>query len=559
MSRPFDAAATTLHLGGHKTATDKADLSVIAKSFELMPWSATRLAMQHGAEPMTTIKNTCSPKASTALAASTKPPNRQKRRANDEQERQQRTVSHRRLQGEAGSARELQSPGASASGLEPTSQAYSPGSHWTGVHHDMPKHPLVQIAARTRRAIRYQCRSDGGSSYSPRRRWLQDAARANLRSLRRLKSITDPLDFQLAVNDHMLAYANRIVAATHQVSREYPLPVPASKLAEIAEAARANTMIVPTLAIHEQFGRKRRSTYGYGISDKVRQLMLADIIRYVGPQPHNDFAAPGAGGRDAHIRHVRNLNRRGFCHCAVSDISDAYNSVRPDHIAELIPLPSSALENILFAGEPEGDGWGGDDTYDDEGSHLMAPPGLPQGSICSGPALSMVVGNVLRSLTEDAWDLSHYVDDIVICAQSHSEMEQLQLRLEEELLGLTGGGLRLHKTQFADFSRGESIDLLGYRLSPSSSGELYVRPSPQGWAKAEDECYSKLSGALKQAGGLSHSALFEKAHDYFMGWASSHGEWVPQWDQDKRFIAGRRASEVHELFCDEHEIAAPWE
>ena len=163
----------------------------------------------------------------------------------------------------------------------------------------------------------------------------------------------------------MNSFGNRIAAAVHQVTREYGCPVSADQLNRIAQAAGADTRIVPTLATHEQVGRKLRTTYGYDISDKVRQLMLADFIRYVGPQSHNDFAAPGAGGRDAHIRHVRDLNRRGFSHCAVSDISDAYKSVRPDHIVELIPLPASALTNILFAGDPEVEVLGREYTYED--------------------------------------------------------------------------------------------------------------------------------------------------------------------------------------------------
>ena len=137
-------------------------------------------------------------------------------------------------------------------------------------------------------------------------------------------------------------------------------------------------------------------------------------------------------------------------------------------------------------------------------------------------------------------------------------MLTLQLRLEEELLGLTGGGLRLHKTQFADFSLGESIDLLGYSLSPACGRELDVRPSPQGWAKADEECVHKLQERHRQD-GLSYGALFDIAHDYFMGWAASQGEWQPRGSQDKRLIAGDRASEVHELFCDEYGITAPWE
>ena len=189
----------------------------------------------------------------------------------------------------------------------------------------------------------------------------------------------------------------------------------------------------------------------------------------------------------------------------------------------------------------------------------MAPPGLPQGSICSGPALSMVVGNVLRLLAEDEWDLSHYVDDIVICAQSHTDAVHLQLRLEAEFLGLTGGGLRLHKTQLADFSRGESVDLLGYRLSPVSDGELYVRPSPRSWEQAEGKCYDKLLDALLQGGGPTWAALFEIGRDYFMGWAASQGEWKPQGGLDKRFLAGCRASDVHERFCDDNNIRCPWE
>ena len=506
-----------------------------------------------------TNNNSRSPKASKASTAAQKPSKRQKRGATNGSKRQQRATPPNQSQRIARPPREHECLSAPEVIVEPASRGPFTGSNCTEVHPVRSKHPLVQIAARTSRAIRRQCRCDDASPYSPRRKWLMNKARAYQRSLRRLRSITDPLDFQLAVQDHMASFANRMVATVHQASHDYPSPLPADQLNRVAEAAASNALIEPILVLHEQAGRKRRTTFGYGISDKVRQRMVADLILAVGSQPHNDFAAPGAGGRDAHVRHVRNLYRRGYSHCAVSDISDAVSSVRPDHIVELTPLPLSALENILFAGNPEGGGSGSDDTYDDEGRRLTAPPGLPQGSICSGPALSMVVGNVLRSLTEDAWDLSHYVDDIVICAQSHTEMEQLQLRLEAELLGLTGGGLRLHKTQFADFSRGESIDLLGYRLSPSSDGELYARPSPHGWAKAEGECYGKLRDALEQDSDLSHVASFEKAHDYFMGWAASHGEWRPRRNQDKRFIAGRHASEVHELFCDDYGIAAPWE
>lgn len=410
---------------------------------------------------------------------------------------------------------------------------------------------LACIKRRISRAITSEFGNDTAAV-----QWMHKIKRQYLASLRRLQSVRNEPDGPSgAFNAHYRAYSTRMVNALCAFKKKDPSHF-AARMREIEEAAMqmdVGTRVIPTWT-SVNFGGSSRTVHSFDIVDYARQLTVSDFISCVGPSPHNDFAAPGAGGVGAHIRHVRQLVANGHNHFLAVDIRRAFPSVRPHDVEQLLSIPQWVMENIIFSEDARV-------VLLHTGTTIRRPDpnascGLPQGSVCSGSAWSMVAGSILRPLAGDRWDISHYVDDVLASARSRPELEHLYRQMEEGFHRRSCGRLRFGKVQLVDLRR-QPLDFLGYRVSLLAERQLWVRPSPSGWKKAEQRCWELLEDIYYDSAVPDPLELLERAEGYFRQWISSHPEWQPSDPGLKERLMIQHTSDVWHRFCWEHDVQMP--
>ncbi len=423
----------------------------------------------------------------------------------------------------------------------------------TPIHYVDPLHTrmvLDLIKKRIKSAIRSEFALD-----TPAYQWMRHNARKYTAGLRRLP----PLRYDVALlseafTDLFSLHSTRMVLATCALRKKRPA-ICAQRIREIESIARrmdTATCAQPVFSDFISGTSGTRVTHAYGLADYSRQMAVADFISYVGPSPYNDFGAAGGGGVGAHIRHIRQLVADGYIHFFAADVRRAFSSLRPHDVTNLLSIPEWALENLLFSEDVPG----ALTTPSTGPTRPDASCGLPQGSVCSGSAWSMVAGNILRPLGGDRRDISQHVDDVLACARSRPELEHLLLRIEEEFSRASGGRLRLGKIRIISL-RTQPLDFLGYRISLTPDGLLSVRPSPAAWQKAESRCYEKLEAVCEDSFVPDARELLGEAEEYFRGWIASHSEWRPAEVGIKERLMCQRVSEVWHRFCWENDVALP--
>jgi len=243
-----------------------------------------------------------------------------------------------------------------------------------------------------------------------------------------------------------------------------------------------------------------------------------------------DFTGPGMGGRAAIARHTLAKIHEGHRFFAVADIANAHPSVRPEHLANFIPIPKWVQDNILFCDEgsagQQSTAYATHDTTSMGCMHTTAPLGLSQGSPASTAAMSVVLGGMLRHLVGLVREISQIADDILASTHSRTEGEHFLSRLEADLLLLRPEGLRLKRRQVVDLGEGQPLDFVGYRFRLTAEGLVVVEPSPEAWRRARERCRGILLDQWANNPGLTRGALTDVADGYFFtGWAPAFPLW----------------------------------
>lgn len=410
---------------------------------------------------------------------------------------------------------------------------------------------FFRIKRRLRRAI--------GSEFplnDPAYPHMHGLKRKYLAGLRKLHSLRMRPALQAAACDeHLRAYSTRAMLALCALKKKRSALL-LRRTHEIELMARQMALAqraTPTFTTIDSDGDKSRTVYSYGPVDYARQLGLSDIITIMGPSPYNDYASIGSGGIGAQIRHVHDLIASGHNCFLTADVRQVFPSVRPHDVKALINLPEWALDHILFS---EDEQRGLPTNVTTTTTRPNASRGLPQGSVCSGSAWSMVAGSILRPLAGERWDISHYVDNVLAGARSRPELEHFQSRLEEELFSASSGRLRLHCCQIVDL-REQPLDLLGNWISLQPERRAWTRPSPAGWNKARDRCRDLMAQLIATDPMADAEDLLDRVEVYLSRWAASHSEWKPADPDLKWRMYTELASTVWQEFCWEYDVPLP--
>lgn len=222
--------------------------------------------------------------------------------------------------------------------------------------------------------------------------------------------------------------------------------------------------------------RRQREVFIYGPQKRLRQLLVADVIRTLHPPLENQLMLRG-GMPEARRATEAAYFRHGFRYCAEVDFINFYGSISHDGLAEILkPLPSAVVDHVIL--DMSVRNVNGDDHVSSAlpcswpNPHRIGHAGLPLGSACSPVIGECLIAQFLREIPE-----SHYVsyaDNILLFGNNEAEVqariENLRLRVQSSIgpVRFRDGNI-FRSTEPLEMAAG--FDFLGQTVTLSSDGE----------------------------------------------------------------------------------------
>jgi hypothetical protein len=200
----------------------------------------------------------------------------------------------------------------------------------------------------------------------------------------------------------------------------------------------------PSVARYAGHGQRRRLVTIYGPVKRARQMMVADLLRYLHPPLDQQFLF--RGGMPAAFRAVETAYAEGFTWGTETDVVGFYPSVGLDGLAELLrPLPSSVVDHVV---------WDHRTTDHDTGVHDAVPTslqwaypplgdqqGIALGSACSPRVGERLVG-MLIAPTGDCRTIA-YADNVLVVGRSRDAVAACVQAMRDRITSSGGWASRL--------------------------------------------------------------------------------------------------------------------
>jgi hypothetical protein len=191
-------------------------------------------------------------------------------------------------------------------------------------------------------------------------------------------------------------------------------------------------------------GQRRRLVTIYGPAKRARQMMVADLLRYLHPPLDQQFLF--RGGMPAAFRAVETAYAEGFTWGTETDLVGFYPSVGLDGLAELLrPLPSSVVDHVVWDHRATGRDTVVDDTVPT--SLQWAYPslgdqrGIPLGSACSPRVGERIVAMLIASIS-DCRTIA-YADNILVVGRSSEAVAACVQTMRNRITTFGGWASRL--------------------------------------------------------------------------------------------------------------------
>lgn len=257
----------------------------------------------------------------------------------------------------------------------------------------------------------------------------------------------------------------------------------------IRALARSLSVDQPSVPVHRQVQTKpkgHRVTFAFSLADQAMKRLVADIIEIVCQPNGFDFGRAQKGGQHGAAVAIRNSISRGSSrYFAVADLRDAYPSITARHIADIIPLPSIVIRNVITVPA----------DLTNVSSAFPPPTGrrLPQGAVSSASILSVLLGRSLRQIAGPHRMIVNQGDDVAIGTPTRAEAVLALRELTEGLRSLRAGPLRFGRSEVqSPFSR-EKLSFCGYSHRWFYDSErLHCAPSDKSVEKMKVKLRSKL-------------------------------------------------------------------
>lgn len=263
---------------------------------------------------------------------------------------------------------------------------------------------------------------------------------------------------------------------------------------QIYEMAEQANLFVPC---HEryrtQFVRTRqrqREVFIYGPQRRLRQLLVADVIRAIHPPLDKQLMLRG-GMPEARRATDAAYFHHGFRYCAEVDFINFYGSVSHDGLAEILkPLPSAVVDHVVWdmtiRTTNEDDHPSTDLPYSWPYPHRIDIIGLPLGSACSPVVGECLIAQFLREIPDDQF--VSYADNILLFGNDEAELQARIENLRHRVQ--TGIGSMRFRTEeiirdYGPFEMSAGFEFLGQEVTITTDSENGETSNGFAWSPAE--------------------------------------------------------------------------
>lgn len=235
--------------------------------------------------------------------------------------------------------------------------------------------------------------------------------------------------------------------------------------------------------------------------DRSRQMILRDIVLASTPESYFDYAAFGAG-RDKAVREIFNHIQQGYEHWAELDIRNAFPSIKPAHVRNVIPLRGAFM---TIACVP---------VLETSLSNNPVDLQLPQGGLASQSILSAIVGREVHALRSESEAVFVYSDNMWIGARTRQAAERCLERLIERFRTLAGGPLELWNEEPVSLRRGQRLRGLGYQFRFFSDTQRFH-------CAIGNNSFDRFAARMRERlDAVPTQYLAEEYEKYFRAWLS---------------------------------------
>lgn len=253
--------------------------------------------------------------------------------------------------------------------------------------------------------------------------------------------------------------------------------------AQIAEMASATNLFQPCHERASQHparsGSRFRYVFDFGPQRRLRQLLVADVIRALHPPRQSQKLLHG--GMPAARRAVEAAYLEGgMRYCAEIDLVDFYGSIALDGLAGVLrPLPAGVVRHVVYdltiRHSHEDESPSGVSTGSWSDPHRIGHVGLPLGSACSPAVGECILAQFLREIPDSQFVA--YADNILLLGRTAQDVQVVTESLSAALQnGIGAMWFRVRDNPVT--SMDTEFDFLGQRASVSHDGSQMIwRPS----------------------------------------------------------------------------------
>lgn len=184
---------------------------------------------------------------------------------------------------------------------------------------------------------------------------------------------------------------------------------------------------------------KRRYVYRYGPAKRMRQLLVADLLRSLHPPLDQQFL--NRGGMPAAFRAVEGAIADGFSYAAEIDMIDFYGSMRLEGLAPILrPLPPHVVEHVVVERVVRTSMEHVSIFMQDDDPPLNIQPGIALGSACSPVVGEQVMAVLIASIA--SCRVVAYADNMLVLGRSREQVEVDCEHVRRQAQGFAGWMLR---------------------------------------------------------------------------------------------------------------------
>ena len=248
-----------------------------------------------------------------------------------------------------------------------------------------------------------------------------------------------------------------------------------------------------------------RTIMDFGIENRALQYLIYPILRATAQLHPNQY---GLKGVSCAVSRARDLIVAGYVWGTETDIANCFPSFEMDKVCNLIPLPKSVIENVIFSthlnlvspqlGAIFGVAEGSDDHNIVTDYLAAARRGIPQGSAISNLIADICLAKPLGSLPASAC-IDAYADNTLCLAKDVEEAVSMHQALWVAIKAAPVGLLQPKLTAIVE--PGKPFDFLGYTLINQhgqvkiSAKERHLEEFHQRWLQGVRKI-KKASGAI---------------------------------------------------------------